>query len=67
MYNKLRAALVENGLSVDDASKRLGYSRTKLYRQLKNADTFTVRDLRVLACLIGQEKINKIFFAEIVS
>lgn len=40
--NKLKAKIIENGLNVEEFAKRIGMTRSSLYRQLSNPRRITI-------------------------
>lgn len=64
--NKLRAKLVERGLTVEEVAGRLGVNRSTLYRKMKDrsGNSFTVRDVQKLSNILNltAAEIDDIFF-----
>lgn len=42
--NRLKAKMVENGMSVETVASAIGMERSKLYRKLNNFEKFTIGD-----------------------
>lgn len=42
--NKLKAKIIENGLNVEEFAKRIGMTRSSLYRKLRNPRRITIDD-----------------------
>lgn len=67
---KLKAKLLETGLTTQDAAKQLGINRSTFYRKLqKPDDLLSVRDIRVLSDLLGLKMtdVADIFFSHDVA
>ena len=48
---KIRARMVELGISVEDVAAALGINKSTVYRRLQSPEKLTVRELRNLVCL----------------
>lgn len=62
--NKLKAKIIENGLNVEEFAKRIGMTRSSLYRQLSNPRRITIGTAeRIKAELrMTNEEASNIFF-----
>lgn len=64
--NKLRAKLVERGLTVEEVAGRMGVHRTTLYRKMqdRSGKSFTVREVQELSSILEltASEIDDIFF-----
>lgn len=49
---KIRARMVELGISVEDVAAALGINKSTVYRRLQSPEKLTVRELRNLVCLL---------------
>lgn len=68
--NKLKAKIVENGMSVTDLSEYLPMNKATFYRKLDDGgERFTVGEVRVMAKVLHMTKdeVNAIFFADEVA
>ena len=67
---KLRAKLVEKGISVIELASIIGIDKSTVYRKLnKSGESFTVSDVEKIAKALSLtcEDINDIFFANVVA
>jgi predicted DNA-binding transcriptional regulator AlpA len=58
LCNKIRARIVELGMSIPQIASSLGMNRSTMYRKLKDPGRFTVAELRKLVSVLqwsGQE------------
>ena len=58
LCNKIRARIVELGMSIPQIASSLGMNRSTMYRKLKDPGRFTVAELRKLVTVLqwsGQE------------
>lgn len=62
--NKLKAKMVELGISAEELSKKIGIDRGTFYRKLKN-NSFFVKEVEVVAdtLKLTPEEVSDIFFA----
>lgn len=62
---KLKAAIVERGLTVPQVASGIGVNAATLYRRLTRPDTFTIAEARKIADFLelSTEDVNRIFFA----
>jgi len=68
--NKLRAKIVEKGLSIELVAKEIGIDRSSLYRKLNNAgETLTIREAnKIVETLeIQANEAVEIFFSDTVA
>lgn len=68
--NKLRAKIVEKGLSIELVAKEIGIDRSSLYRKLNNAgETLTIREAnKIVETLeIPANEAVEIFFSDTVA
>jgi predicted DNA-binding transcriptional regulator AlpA len=58
LCNKIRARIIELGMSIPQIASSLGMNRSTMYRKLKDPGRFTVAELRKLVSVLqwsGQE------------
>lgn len=68
--NKLKAKLVENGMSVEDLAEKIEVDRATLYRKMSNGGrTMLVRDANAIARVLKltAEEAVAIFFGQSVA
>jgi len=63
-YVKLRAAMVERGLTQKDLARILGISTTALSAKFTGKTNFTFKDIKVLKAALQLETVDEYFFAE---
>lgn len=62
--NKLKAKIIENGLSIEQLCAKIPMNKSTFHRRMKK-DTFTISDVDIIAkelCLTTEE-MNEIFFS----
>ena len=67
---KLKAAIVEKGLTIEDVAAATEMSQSTLYRRLSSGGgSFTLRDVAKISAFLGlsSTRMNEIFFAEEVA
>ena len=68
--NKLRAKIVEKGLSIDIVAKEIGINRSSLYRKLNNAgETLTIKEANAIVKVLNitADEATDIFFGNTVA
>ncbi len=62
--NKLKAKIVEKGLSVTELAGRINMDRSSLYRKLSNLQRITIGDVALIKQALGMtnEEASDIFF-----
>ena len=63
-YAKLRALMVERGITQGDLAKILGLSRTAMSSKFTGKIPFTVKEIKLLKALLGFDSVDDYFFAE---
>lgn len=65
----LKAKMVENGMTQEQLSQRLGIDRSTLNRKLKNIDSFTVGEAKLLRNVLNlsSNEAVDIFFSQNVA
>lgn len=65
---KLKAKLVEKGISVEAISYRIGINPSTFYRKIKS-DSFTIAEVRIIieVLQLTHDEIMDIFFSDIVA
>lgn len=63
-YAKLRALMLEKGITQGDLAKILGISRTAMSSKFTGRIPFTVKEIKLLKALLGFESVDDYFFAE---
>ena len=68
--NRLKAAIIERGMSIESVAKASGIEKTGLYRRIKSGGgKFTIDEVEALskAMGLGYHEINRIFFDQLVA
>lgn len=68
--NKLKAKMVEQGLSVDELSKRIKMDKATFYRRLSaSGQTFSIREADAISRELNltRVEVNDIFFSQFVA
>lgn len=67
--DKLRGAMTERKVNVEELSKRIGMDRATFYRRLAKSDDFTIKEVDSIVKGLGlsAEETNRIFFADFVA
>ena len=62
--NKLKAKIVEKGLTVEKLAKHIGVTRSSLYRKLNNSQRITIGEVKCIkeALDMTNEEATDIFF-----
>lgn len=65
---KLKAKLVEKGISVETISHKIGINPSTFYRKIKS-DSFTIAEVRIIieVLQLTYDEIMDIFFSDIVA
>ncbi len=58
--NRIRADIIANGNRSDDVRKALGLCPATYYKRIRNPDTFTAREIRILRRFISDETCDAI-------
>lgn len=63
--NKLKAAIIERGMSVQQVADGIGLNVATLYRRFIHPETFTIAEAKGIADVLGlsADDVNRIFFA----
>ena len=62
--NLLKAKMVENGISADMISNKLGINTSTFYRKVKNNSFYTAETKKIAECLkLSAQDIDNIFFS----
>ena len=51
--NKLKAKMVERGISVEELAKYTGLTKATIYRRFKNPNDITIEEADKLACTLN--------------
>lgn len=67
--NKLKAKLVENGMTVEDLSNSTGLTKATIYRRFKNPNEITIEEVDRIANTLAMNASEAvaIFFTQYVS
>lgn len=67
--NKLKAKLVENGMTVSELASLIEVNPSTLYRRFQLGENFTIKEANEIAMILGlsAKELNEIFFAELVA
>ena len=63
-YAKLRAKLVERGMTQEDLARVLGISRTAVGNKMNGRTEFSVKDMKILKLILNLETIDAYVFAD---
>lgn len=61
--NQLKAEMVRKGVSQKDMAEALGIAVSTFNRKAEE-DSFTVKELRIMADLLGADTVQDVFFKE---
>lgn len=63
---ELKVERIRHGLTTDKFANKIGMPKTTLYRRLKNADSFTLEEIRNIskALNLSSTRIMEIFFTQ---
>lgn len=65
--NKLEYLMKSKGVTVNEMCEVCGIGRSAWYRKLRGATEFTLKEVRAISDVLGEECREEIFFAEKVS
>jgi energy-converting hydrogenase A subunit M len=62
--NKLKAKIIENGLSIEQLCAKIPMNKSTFHRRMKNS-TFIIKDVVIIAkeLSLTSEEVNEIFFS----
>jgi hypothetical protein len=62
--NKLKAKIIENGLSIEQLCAKIPMNKSTFHRRMKNS-TFIIKDVVIIAkeLSLTSEEVNDIFFS----
>lgn len=60
LTNRIRADIITHGNRSDDVRKALGLCPATYYKRIRNPDTFTAREIRILRRFISDETCDAI-------
>ncbi|MBK5243705.1 MAG: XRE family transcriptional regulator [Eubacteriaceae bacterium] len=68
--NKLKGKIVENNLTIEELSSRMGVNKSTLYRKLGDCgDNFTIKEANSIGRILNlkMDDITSIFFSQFVA
>lgn len=65
----LKAEIISKNMTMKELAKRLGISRTTLWRKINNPNMFTLADIRAISSVLklNRAEVASVFFNEEVS